>query len=469
MTQKIAIIGAGISGLSVAHRLTELQKEKNLDIEYRVFESSDRTGGTIETESRDGFLLEKGPDSFLSEKPWALDLCKRLGIDGQIIGTQNENRRTYVVHQKKLIPLPEGFYMIAPVNMGEFFKTSLFSWPCKIRMAAELFIPPKRSSEDESIASFIRRRFGQEALDRVGQPMLAGVYSGDPEKLSLLKTMPRFRDLEKEYGSVIKGLMKRSRKTPQASNASGPRYSLFLSFEKGMQVLTDALQNRIPSDCLIAGQPILGISRSASGSKWIIRHAAGNYEADKICLSLSAPASAKLLQACDPELSSKLSSIDYESVATIHFAYNEDQVAHLRQGFGFVVPRTENSSIMACTFVDKKYPGRAPRGKVLLRAFAGGAYGKATLAQDDMALIASVQKDLEVLLGIQGRPLFTSLKRYPSAMPQYGLNHDEIVKYLTDRGVVQGLYFTGSAYRGTGIPDCIHEAEDTAQIMSLER
>ncbi len=470
MTRKIAIIGAGISGLSVAHRLSELNKYKNADIEFRVFEASHHIGGTIETQSRDGFLLEKGPDSFLSEKPWALDLCKRLGIDQEIIGTQNENRRTFVVRRGQLIPLPEGFYMIAPVNMGEFFKTPLFSWPGKIRMAFEMFIPPKRSSEDESIASFILRRFGREALERVGQPMLAGVYSGDPETLSLGKTMPRFRDLEKEYGSVIKGLMKRSRKTPQASGASGPRYSLFLSFKGGMQVLVDALQKKIPADCLRIGEPIVGIGRSASTAKWQIRSSGGNYEADHACLCVSAQSASKLLLENHPDISSKLNSIPYESVATIHFAYDESQIKHPRDGFGFVVPRTEGASLMACTFVDKKYTGRAPKGKLLLRAFVGGAYGKSAFGMQDRGLIASAQKDLEKFLGIQGQPLFTELKRYPMAMPQYGLNHDEIVKYLSQiPKTVPGLYFTGSSYRGTGIPDCIHDAEEIADMMSREK
>lgn len=470
MTRKIAIIGAGISGLAAAHRLSELKKQNNLDLEYRIFESSSRAGGTIETESRDGFLLEKGPDSFLSEKPWALDLCKRLGIDQEIIGTQNENRRTFVVRGGKLIPLPEGFYMIAPVNMGEFFKTPLFSWPGKIRMAAEMFIPPRRSDEDESIASFILRRFGREALDRVGQPMLAGVYSGDPEKLSLLKTMPRFRDLEKEYGSVIKGLMKRSRKTPQASSASGPRYSLFLSFEKGMQTLTDALVSKVPDECLYTERPVERLSKQSGVSKWIVESSGDRYEADAVCICVSAATAGRLLQEAEPGLASRLRSIAYESVATLHFAYDEKQIRHGRQGFGFVVPQTENSSLMACTFVDKKYQGRAPKGRALLRAFSGGAYGKAALAKDDASLTTSVQKDLKSLLGIQGEPLFASLKRYPQAMPQYGLNHDEIVKYVADRrAVTSGLYFTGSAYRGSGIPDCIRDAEETAGAMCLTK
>ena len=318
--KRVAIIGAGISGLACAHRLTELAAKGGAGLEISVFDGASRGGGTIESEKRDGFLLEKGPDSFISEKPWVMDLSKRLGIDSEIIGTPGENRKTFVVKNGHLIPLPEGFYLVAPVNPVSFLKTPLFSWRGKLRMLAEIWIPKKKAGAEESIASFIRRRFGEEALRQVGQPMIAGIHSGDPENLSISEVLPRFKELEEKHGSVVRGLLRGGEKP--AKEASGPRYSLFLSYREGMETLVRALAGRLPQGALRLGTEIRKIARDRSTGSWILLGKSGEtYSADAVCPALPAHRAAALLEETSPDISKRLGEIPYESVATLNFAF----------------------------------------------------------------------------------------------------------------------------------------------------
>lgn len=460
--KRIAIVGGGISGLALAYQLTEIKKKNNASFEIVLFESSRRVGGTIETEERDGFLMEKGPDSFISEKPWALDLCKRLGLESEIIGTQNENRKSFVVRSGKLLEVPPGFYLIAPTQINEFLKSPLFSISGKFRMMLEPLIPKRNFKDDESVGSFIRRRFGRECLDRVGQAMIAGIYTGDPENLSLSATMPRLKGLEEKYGSVIRGLLSGGNtKKKDVFTASGPRYSLFLTLKKGMEALTQKLEQSMPPGLLRLGFEIKGLEKDGSNGDWRLVGKNGQAEnADCLCLAASANTSGQLLKNIAPELSEKLAHISYESVATINFAFRRSDIRHELNGFGFVVPRTENRPLVACSFSSQKFEKRAPKDKVLLRVFVGGAFGRHLFNKDDEEIEHLALDDLSRLLGITAKPLFSSFSRYPDAMVQYGINHLSLVSDI-ENGTRKhsGLYLTGSSFRGVGIPDCIRDAE----------
>ncbi len=476
--KKIAVIGGGISGLAASHQLLKLKNSKKNDFDFTLFERGSRLGHAIQSECVDGFVLEKGPDAFVSEKPWALDLVKELGLESRLISTSAQNRKSFILQKKRLVPLPAGFYLIAPTDLKTFFKTPLFSLSGKLRMIFELFVPKRDDRSDESVGSFIRRRFGVEALDRVGQAMIAGVYTGDPEKLSLSATMPKFQTLEREHGSVIRGLLKK--KVSQSKTASGPRYSLFLSFKNGMQELTDALAKSIPSEKMKCNSKIISASFSEETKNWLIEFENGTTENfDAVIFTTPAFKTSDILRrgaihcaqdqgvinhAPTIDLCNLLNQISYESVATLNFIYKKSQITHPLDGFGFVVPRIENSNLVACSFSSQKFPGRAPEGSVLLRAFVGGVFGHAVYAKPDADLRRSVEEELAQILGISGKPLKSDLNRYPGAMVQYALGHLERVSQIEQAtGQLKGLYLTGSSYRGVGIPDCIHDAQLMAE------
>lgn len=494
--KRVVIIGGGISGLAAAHRLLERKLESTEKIDLTLLESSDRLGGIVQTHQRDGFLLETGPDSFISEKPAALDLARRLGLASRIIETNEEHRRSFIVRQGKLLPVPEGFHLLAPSRFWPFVKSDIFSWSGKARMALELFLPGRtvNGNADESLADFVRRRLGREALDRMAQPMVGGIYTADPEHLSLRATMPRFLEMERKHGSVIRAL-RRSGSSPtggEGSGTSGARYSLFLSFDRGMQVLTDTLAERISNfRSQISDHPSQGVEKAHNGAN-VIRlntrveslsldpaaHDSAIWKvktnqnetliADLVCLALPAYVSARLLENVDPQLVSELDGISYASSATINLAYKRDDIPHPLDGFGFVVPVIEARSIMACTFSSVKFAARAPAGHVLLRAFVGGALQPELLKLTDNELLLRVQKDLHDLLGIQQAPLFTEISRWEKAMPQYHLGHMERVQRIDQRvAALPGLVLAGNAYTGLGIPDCIRSGEAAADQINF--
>ncbi len=463
---KIAVIGGGVSGLAAAYYLTRSAKGARQDLDVSLFEAGPRLGGTIETEVSEGFVLEKGPDAFLTEKPWALALSKELGLSDEIIGTQNENRRSFIARGSRLLPVPEGFYLIAPVEIRPFLASPLVSWPGKIRMAAECFLPKKPAAGDESIAAFVRRRFGREALDRIAQAMLGGIYTGDPEILSLRATMPRFLDLEQRYGSVTRGLMSEAKKRRSAASAaSGPRYSLFSSYRRGMQTLTDALVRALPEGCAKVSCAAKSIAYDPAQRSWSVEFEGGEKESfAAVCITVPAHIAARLLSGPYPALAERLSRIPYESVMTVNLGYKKKQIADPLAGFGFVVPRVENKSVIACSFSSRKFAGRAPAEHVLLRAFAGGAFGRQFFEKDDADALGSIGSELGAWLGITGKPVFSRLKRYRGAMVQYGVGHLDLVSEIRSlASKIPGLHLTGAAYAGAGIPDCVREAESEAK------
>jgi oxygen-dependent protoporphyrinogen oxidase len=464
--KRVVIIGGGISGLAAAHRLVEISQERQQPLQITLLEASDRLGGTIQTESHDGFLLERGPDSFISEKPQALALAKRLGLEAQLVQTNEEYRRSFIVRGGRLRPVPEGFQLLAPSRIWPFLASDIFSLTGKARMAVDLLLPRKTTNgtNDESLASFVRRRLGREALERMAQPMVGGIYTADPETLSLRATLPRFLDMEHEHRSLILAMLRQGR-AQEMRGTSGARYSLFLSFDRGMQVLVEALTNRLGPIVTRLNTRVEAVQRD--GSTWTVSTNTGEqFVADAVCIAVPAYVAASLLHNLDRQLASNLNQIKYASTATINFAYRRAAIDHALDGFGFVVPYIEKRSLLACTFSSVKFSGRAPEQHVLLRAFAGGALQPEVFALDEAEMAARVEADLRELLGITEKPLFTEVAKWERSMPQYEVGHlDRITEIENSLCELQGLTLAGNSYRGAGIPDCIRSGETGAEVF----
>lgn len=470
--KRIIIIGGGITGLAAAHRLVERSRAIAAELEVTLLEASSRLGGAIQTEHCDGFLLERGPDSFISEKPEALELVKRIGLESQLIETNQEHRRSFIVRNGRLRPVPEGFQLLGPSRLWPFVTSGIFSWTGKARMAMDLLLPRGNANEkiDESLAQFVRRRFGREALERMAQPMAAGIYTADPERLSLRATMPRFLEMEQADRSVILGMKKRASALNKAeiSGTSGARYSLFLSFNRGMQTLVDELSLKLPRSAVQLNAKATSLQLHRSSGSWLANTESGvPFRADAVCLALPTYATAQLLQETDSKLSEELRSISYASTATVNLAYHREDIPHPLDGFGFVVPFIEKRSLIACTFSSIKFPGRVPNGSVLLRAFVGGALQPDMFALDEVQMLQRVQADLLELLGIEKAPLFSEVSRWPRSMPQYQIGHlDRVQRIDNYLAQLPTLKVAGNAYRGTGIPECIRSGEKVAEELA---
>ena len=458
---RIAVVGGGISGLAAAYRLLELSRERSQPIDLKLFEASGRLGGVISTERTDGFVIEGGADSFLSEKPAGLHLCERLGLTSRLVGTREEFRRTYVVHGGRLHPLPDGFLLLAPTQFWPLVTSSLFSWPGKLRMALDLILPQRTDQGDESLAAFVTRRLGREALERVAQPLVGGIYTADPDRLSLAATMPRFLDMERQHRSVIRAMWRNRRQgTPASDATSGTRWSLFVSIDDGMQTLVDTLARQLPDDTIQLRASVRSLERSA-GNRWRLN---GDTECDAVVLATRAHVTAELIADTDDSLASELRAIPYASSATVTLSYRREDIPHPLDGFGFVVPHIEGRSILACTFSSLKFPERSPTEFVLLRAFVGGMLQPQAYAQEDAEMVASVRTELRELLGVSAEPSLRRIHRYADAMPQYNVGHLEHAAGIKHRiQQLPGLAISGSAYHGVGIPDCISSGEKAAE------
>ncbi|MBI2351201.1 MAG: protoporphyrinogen oxidase, partial [Deltaproteobacteria bacterium] len=386
----------------------------------------------------------------------------------------------YVVHQGALQPLPEGFFLLAPTRLWPFLRTPLFSWSGKLRMACELFMPRGGADNDESLATFVRRRFGAEALDRVAQPLVGGIYAADPEKLSLAATMPRFLELERKQRSVIWAMWseqwRRSRSRQRGSGArwslfggSGARWSLFVTFSGGMEEFVDAVASRLPEASVRVGTPVTGLERNATQGTWTLHAGGESFEAAAVILAAPAYRSAEIVASLAAGMAEDLKVIPYASTATVSLAYRKEDFPHAPDSFGFVVPSAESRKIMACTFSSMKYAGRAPEDYVLLRAFVGGALQPSLFEDDDATMENNVRQELASLLGVTAAPLFSRLHRHPRSMPQYQVGHQERVRRIeTALSKLPGLALAGSAYHGVGIADCIHSGEEAAERMLLQ-
>ena len=457
---KLVVVGGGVTGLAAAHRAVELARERGLAVEVTLLEARERLGGTIASERTDGFLVESGPDSFLSEKPWALALCRRLGVEDRLVRTDDRFRKVWVWHGGRLHPLPDGFQLLAPTRFAPFVTSTLFSWPGKLRMALDLVLP-RGTGGDESLGGFVRRRLGAEALERVAQPLVAGIYTADPDELSLAATMPRFLELERTQRSIILALWRSARRAPVAGT-SGARWSLFVTFKNWMEELIGTLASRLPAGAVVLKQRVAGVERHGEG--WRVATDAGPFDADRVIVGAESHAAGRMLRYVDPTLATLLGEIAYSSAATVTLGYRRGDVPHPLDGFGFVVPRTEGRTLLAGTFSSVKYPGRAPEGHVLMRGFLGGMLDAAVLQEEDAALVTRARRDLADALGIQAAPVLTRVSRWPASMPQYRVGHLARVDTIDRRlQALPGLHLAGGAYRGVGIADCVRSGEAAAE------
>ena len=466
----VAIVGGGITGLAAAHRLGELDPRLRL----LVLESATRPGGVLRTVRTEGFLIEESADSFLTALPHGLNLCRRVGLDDEVIPTDPAHRRAFVVARGRLVPIPDGLMIMAPTRLWPMVTTPILGPWGKLRMGLEYFVRPG-DGRDESLAAFARRRFGNEAYERLIQPLVGGMYTGDPERLSVQATMPRFQEMEKRHGSLIKGSLherKARGKAGSGSAGSGARYGLFVGLRRGMSSLIDALVQRLPDDSIHCGVTVERLERGRDG-RWLL-HTTGAgdsavLEADAVILATPVRAAGRLLATADQELAGKLCQIPSTSCAIVSLAYRRDQVAHALDGFGFVVPRVENRQILSGSFSSVKFPGRGPTGTVLLRAFLGGAFHAGILDRDDDELTRIAAGELAGLLGITGEPMVRQISRWPLVMPQYELGHVELVRSIESTiGSQRGLALAGNAYHGVGVPQCIQSGEQAAERIAEE-
>ena len=470
----VVIVGGGIAGLSTAWYLQRQAAEENLPLRYTVLEKSSRWGGKILTEQVEGygdqpFVIEGGPDSFLTQKPWALQLARELGLEDRLLGTNDDRRKVYVLHKSRPTPLPDGVLLIVPTKIKPFALSPLISLPGKLRMGLELFIPPKMDGQDETLADFITRRLGSEALDKIAEPLMSGIYNAEAERQSLLATFPRFRALEEKYGSLIKGMLasrkargQRPDSTASQSPARRPA-SMFVSLKDGLEELVRVLPDKLNGD--------LRLNTSVTEAKQEHGHFSLTLDngqqmvADAVVLAIPSYYAAGLIKGIAPEAAAGLDGIRYVSTGTISLAYRSDEL-DLPEGFGLVIPRSEERLINAVTITSTKFDRRAPAGHVLLRVFFGGSRRPEMMEVDDQQLLTMVLSELKVVLDLDAQPLFQRIYRWPKANPQYDVGHLERVAAI-EENLPAGLYLTGSPYRGIGIPDCVHQGQQTAgQITS---
>jgi oxygen-dependent protoporphyrinogen oxidase len=448
---KIVVVGAGPSGLAAAHKATELARARGETPDVVLLEASDRAGGAIGTEAIDGFLAERGADGFLTEKRAVIELAKRLGIDGRLVGTRPARDGAFVVKDGELHPIPVGFSMMAPTRVRPFLRSPIMSWRGKARALAEMALPRGEARPDESLASFVRRRFGDEVLEALAQPLVSGIYGADPERLSLRATMPRFLDEEARSRSVTLGLRRKAKAAGGATR--GARYGLFASFDRGMQVLVDALVATIPD--LRLGEAVTAIEPGASGV--VVRTTRGEHRADRVILAANGLVLAPLLRPIDVTLSSEIARIEHGSCATVVLGYRTRVLPERLDGYGFIVPKREHRPSMAATFLSRKWPNRAPEGGELVRVFLH----EPGTSEEECVRVA--RDELRALVGVTDEPLFSRVRQWRGAMPQYHVGHLELAARIAGLAKKHAwLRIAGNSLTGVGLPDAIAAGEAAA-------
>ena len=475
----VAVIGGGISGLATAFALTEQAEASGVTLRCTVLEAGPTCGGKIVTHRIGDLITEAGPDSFLSNKPAGIQLVTKLGLADELINTNETGKKAFVYSGKRLRELPEGLIAISPGQIGPFLKSGLLSVGGVARMGLDLVLPATRSAIDESLASFIRRRFGRQAFERMMEPLMAGIYAGDAEQMSVKATFPRFVELEQTHGSVLRGMLA-ARSTKHEVVSGTVRRTMFVSLRSGLETLVAALVRRLTAQgvTLRNGVPVESLRvRSHQLGRWtydVIMRDGSALSADGLVLATPAFVTAELLRPLTPIAAGLLEMIPYASTATIGLAYPASVAGGAVQGFGFVVPRIEQRDLIAATWTSLKWPHRAPPDQLLARCYVGGAGRESILELDDEALVGHVKAELYEICGLVAEPTYVEVNRWMKAMPQYRLGHLERLEQAeVALGRYGGVVLTGSAYRGVGIPDCIREgtvaAEKVVRYLSGER
>jgi protoporphyrinogen/coproporphyrinogen III oxidase len=485
--RRVAVIGGGISGLAAAYTLARA-RQGGAPIEEMLFEAGPWLGGVIRTEIVDGFVVEAGPDSFLAEKPQAAAMAHVLGLGHDLIGSNDEARRTYIVHRGRVQPLPDGLIFLVPTRLWPLLTTPLLPLSTKLAAAREMFFsPPQAEREDESVASFVRRHFGKAMVDNIAAPLLAGVYGGDAAELSVRSVLPRFCEMERQHGSLTRATLKAMRQRQAAAKQSKPpagspsekaatpsQLPLFMTLKGGLQQMTVKLASRIDKNRVLLCRRVQGIEFSAGGPGGaadscsrrfqIACEGDKTYDADSVILALPANLAGGLVSSLDHRLSELLEGIPYTSSMTVSLGFDEHARAALPAGFGFLVPRREQRRMLACTFVHAKFNHRAPEGKAMLRCFLGGAHDPDVLGIPDEDIVHGVRRELKEILNFAAEPLFYRVHRWPGSMAQYPVGHAVRVAAIEQRlEEMPGLYLAGNAFTGIGISDCIRTGKSAAE------
>jgi oxygen-dependent protoporphyrinogen oxidase len=451
-------------------------------VEYTLFEARERLGGSLSSEMVNGAVLERGPDSFLSEKPAAAELCRELGLGAELTPSNDAARKTWVVVHNRLVALPDGLMFLVPTKLIPTALTRLFSLPTKVRMALELLHPPRPSGlPDETVAALVERHFGAEVVDRLADPLLSGIFGGDAAQLSARAVLPRLVEMESQYGSLTRGMLAAHRqmraRAKAAAQKNGPAQAgarpaprpIFTTLRGGMQQLVNALAARLDPDSVRLSTPVSGLEKNERG--WMVAADGAAEFYDAVILASPAWGAGVLLGPVDAALGEELSAIPYSSSITVNMVYDENKLGQLPDGFGFLVPVVEGRAMLACTFVHRKFLGRTPPGKAVLRAFLGGMKNEALLTESDAVLVATVRRELSEILGgvVRGigiEPEHAQVSRWRRAMAQYAVGHQERIERIAARvAALPGLRVAGNAYDGIGIPDCIRLGRRAAKEL----
>lgn len=463
---RIAIIGGGISGLAAAFE-AEQRRSAGADLEYVLYESSSRLGGVLRTEHIDGCVVEAGPDSFVTEKPWAADLARELGMGDQLIGSNDPDRKTYILSGGRLIEMPDGLMFMVPTKIMATGFSPLFSWRTKLRMVQELFHPPRAVDNDESVADFVERHYGREMVDRLADPLLSGIYGGDSTQLSVRAVLQRFAEMERTHGSLGRAMLSARKK--MSSGPRKPAAPLFSSLKNGMQSISGTIVSRLNPANILTNTTVTAVQPSSAG--WTLFTGAGSERFDAVIVALPAPASALVLHDASRDLSVELGAVQYGSSITVGLGYDISVRRSLPPGFGFLVPRSEGKRLLAATFVHNKFPQRAPEDRALLRCFFAGNNAEQVWDLSDNQIVDVVRQELQDILGrqitgLRHEPLFARVYKWKSAMSQYGVGHLERLERIENlRKQLPGLALAGNGYRGIGVPDCVRSGREAVKQL----
>ena len=466
---KVIIIGGGISGLAAAVHLKAGAKAHGKTVDVLLLEKSDRIGGKFLTEKKDGFLIEGGPDSFLPEKVWTVNLAKHLGLGPELLPSNDQFKGTYIYSQQELHPLPEGVMLMVPTAFKPMAESRLISWPGKIRMGMDVLVPKRKTMDDESLASFVTRRLGQECLEKIAEPLIAGIHTSNPDNMSVHATFPRFVQMEQKSGSLIRGMLAAIKDRPLASlsgppKPGAPKMTYFMSFKNGMQTLTQACANFIGKDTIRLNTTVDAVLPSEKGYSVLLKDGT-TLEADHVMFATASYDTAEIVKGLEGSLGAQLGKIEWSSSATVSIAFRKKDVNVPLNGFGFIVPRIEGRRINATTFSSIKWSFRAPEDYILLRGFVGGGHHEELVQElDDAAMTNMLLQELDAILGLKANAQFSKVYRWVKGMPKYTVGHLDRISVL-DRTLAShpGLHLIGCSYKGIGIGDCIHQAQIAAE------
>jgi len=467
---KVIIIGGGIAGLAAAVHLKSGAKAYGKTIDVLLLEKNNRIGGKILTEKHDNYLVEGGPDSFLPEKVWSVNLARHLGLEPEMLPSNDQFKGTFIYSRGKLHSLPEGVMLMVPTSFWPMAKSHLITWPGKVRMGMEVFVPKRKARDDESLASFVTRRLGRECLEKIAEPLVAGIHTSNPDNMSVLATFPRFVQMEQKSGSLIHGMIAAMKSRPHATlsgpppKPGSPKMTYFMSFKNGMQTLSQACADHIGRESIRLNAGVRAVEPKGKGYS-VILESGEILEADHVMLASASYDSLEMVKGFDASLAAKMAVIQWSSSATVTIAFKKEDVRVPLRGFGFIVPRVEGRRINAATYSSIKWSYRAPDDTIMVRVFVGGGHHEELVHElDDEGMVRMVLEELDTVLGLKASPRFSKVYRWYKGMPKYTVGHLEQIAVL-DRMLAThpGLHLIGCSYKGIGIGDCVHEAQIAAE------